>query len=74
MRAIRRSAKEFSDVAVVFPAHPNPVVQETAREILGDCKNIKIISPLDVIDFHNIIARSYLIFFVLELSGVLSSY
>lgn len=61
MRAIRRSAKEFSDVAVVFPAHPNPVVQETAKEILGDCRNIKIISPLDVIDFHNIIARSYLI-------------
>lgn len=61
LRAVRRTAEEFQDIAVVFPAHPNPLVKETAKEILEDSGNIKIISPMDVIDFHNIIARSYLV-------------
>lgn len=59
--AIRRVAEEFKDIAILFPAHPNPVVQTTAKEILGVVDNIKIIPPLDVIDFHNMIARSYLV-------------
>jgi len=61
LRAIRRVAEQFPDIAIVFPAHPNPVVQETAKEILTGSENIKIIPPLDVIDFHNIIARSYMV-------------
>lgn len=61
LRAVRHIAEEFQDIAVVFPAHPNPLVKETAEEILEDSRNIKIISPMDVIDFHNIIARSYLV-------------
>lgn len=61
LKAICHVAEEFPDIAVVFPAHPNPTVQETAKEILSGNENIKIISPMDVIDFHNIIARSYLV-------------
>lgn len=61
LKAIRRTAEQFSDIAIVFPAHPNPVVQKTAKEILSNSGNIKIIPPLDVIDFHNIIARSYMV-------------
>lgn len=61
LRAIRRTAEEFSDIAVIFPVHPNPAVQKTVKEILTDCRNIKIISPMDVIDFHNIVARSYMV-------------
>ena len=61
LRAIRRVADEYSDIAIIFPAHPNPVVQETAKDILSDAENIKIIQPLDVIDFHNIVAHSYMV-------------
>lgn len=39
----------------------NPVVREAANEILGDCDRIRIIEPLDVLDFHNFLAKSYLI-------------
>lgn len=61
LRAIRRVADEYSDIAIIFPAHPNPVVQETAKEILFGADNIRIIQPLDVIDFHNIVAHSYMV-------------
>ena len=39
----------------------NPLVREAAAQELGDCERIHIIEPLDVIDFHNFIARSYMI-------------
>ena len=60
-RAIRRVCHEHSDVKGIYPIHMNPAVREAAREILTGEKNIKIIEPLDVLDFHNFIARSYLI-------------
>lgn len=39
----------------------NPIVRETAREILGDDERIHIIEPMDVLDFHNFLSRSFLI-------------
>ena len=60
-RAIRRVMDEHSDVKAVYPIHMNPVVRETANEILGDDDRIHIIEPLDVIDFHNFQAQSHLI-------------
>lgn len=60
-RAIRRIIDQFDDVKAIYPIHMNPVVRETAQEILGGCERIKIIEPLDVMDFHNFLARSYLI-------------
>lgn len=60
-RAIRRVMDEYSDVKAVYPIHMNPVVRETANEILGDDDRIHIIEPLDVIDFHNFQAQSHLI-------------
>ncbi len=60
-RAIRRVCDENEDIKVIYPIHMNPVVRETAREILGDDKRIHIIEPLDVLDFHNFIAHSYMI-------------
>lgn len=59
--AIRKVAEQFSDIAVLFPAHPNPFVQNTAKKIFVNCNNVKIIPPLGVLDFHNIIAKSYMI-------------
>ncbi|WP_419884270.1 non-hydrolyzing UDP-N-acetylglucosamine 2-epimerase [Peribacillus sp. B-H-3] len=60
-RAVKRILAEQSDVQVVYPVHLNPAVRELAREILGDDSRIHLIDPLDVLDFHNFAARSYLI-------------
>ena len=60
-RAIKRLVEETPDVKVVYPIHMNPVVRDTAREVFGDHERFRIIEPLEVLDFHNILARSYLI-------------
>ena len=60
-RAIRRIMDEHKDVKAIYPIHMNPVVRQTADEELGDCDRIHIIEPLDVLDFHNFLSRSYLI-------------
>ena len=60
-RAIRRIIDEHPDVCAIYPIHMNPVVREAAREELGDCDRIHIIEPLEVLDFHNFLARSYMI-------------
>lgn len=60
-RAIRRLVEEFDDVKAIYPIHMNPAVREAAEQELGGCERIRIIEPLDVVDFHNFLARSYLI-------------
>ena len=60
-KAIRRVMDEHSDVKAVYPIHMNPVVREIANEYLGNDDRIHIIEPLDVLDFHNFLSRSYLI-------------
>lgn len=60
-RAIRRVMDEHPDVKAIYPIHMNPVVRETANTILGNDERIHIIEPLDVLDFHNFMARSFLI-------------
>lgn len=60
-RAIRRIVEEFDDVKVIYPIHLNPVVREIANDELGNLDRVKIIEPLEVIDFHNFMARSYMI-------------
>ena len=60
-RAIRRVCDEHPDVKAIYPIHMNPAVREIASEILGDDERIRMIEPLDVLDFHNFLSRSYLI-------------
>ena len=60
-RAIRRVINEHPDVKAIYPIHMNPVVREAAAQELGDCDRVHIIEPLDVLDFHNFLARSYVI-------------
>ena len=60
-RAIRRIVDENPDVKVIYPIHMNPVVRKAADEELGNDDRIHIIEPLDVLDFHNFLSRSYLI-------------
>ncbi len=60
-RAIRRVMDEHPDVKAIYPIHMNPVVRQAADEELGDCDRIRIIEPLEVLDFHNFLARSFMI-------------
>lgn len=60
-RAIRRVMDEHPDVKAIYPIHMNPVVRNLANEILGGEERIRIIEPLEVLDFHNFLARSYLV-------------
>lgn len=60
-RAIRRVMDEHPDVKAIYPIHMNPVVREIADSILGDDDRIRIIEPLEVLDFHNFLNRSYMI-------------
>lgn len=58
---LKRIACEYKDVEIVYPVHLNPVVQNTAKEVLGSCNNVHLVAPLDVCDMHNLISRSYLV-------------
>lgn len=60
-RAIKRVIEEHSDVKAIYPIHLNPVVRETAKDILNDNDRIHIIEPLEVLDFHNFLNKSYMI-------------
>ena len=60
-RAIKRIIDEKSDIKAIYPIHMNPIVREAAQEILGDMDRIRIIEPLEVLDFHNFLSRSHLI-------------
>lgn len=60
-RAIKRIIDENSDIKAIYPIHMNPAVREAANDILGNTDRIRIIEPLEVLDFHNFLSRSYLI-------------
>ena len=60
-RAVRRIADELDDVKIVYPVHPNPQVREAAGKILSDHPKIKLIEPLDVRDFHNLMGKPVLV-------------
>ncbi len=59
--AIRRITEELEDVKVIYPIHMNPRVRQAAQDVLGDNERIRIIEPLDVLDFHNFMSHSYMI-------------
>ena len=60
-RAIRRVMEEYPDTKAIYPIHMNPRVREAAHTELDGFERLHIIDPLEVIDFHNFMARSYLI-------------
>lgn len=60
-RAVDRITREYDDVRVIYPVHLNPQVKSAAEELLSGNDSVKLTEPLDVIDFHNLISRSFLI-------------
>lgn len=59
--AIKRLALEYKDVRFVYPVHLNPAVRDTVFAVLSDIDNVKLINPIDVLDMHNLLARSCMI-------------
>lgn len=59
--AIKEIVDEFDDVQVVYPVHLNPKVRNVANEVFGDNNKIHLINPLNVVDFHNFMEKSYII-------------
>ena len=60
-RAIRRVMDEHPDVKAIYPIHMNPAVRQTADKYLSGEPRIRIIEPLEVLDFHNFLSRAYLV-------------
>lgn len=60
-RAIKRTIDENPEVKAIYPIHMNPLVRKAAGEIFNGCDRIRMIEPLDVLDFHNFLSRSYLV-------------
>lgn len=60
-RAIKRITDETDDIKVIYPVHLNPAVRKTADDVFAGNERIKLVEPMEVIDFHNFMARSYLI-------------
>ncbi|MGX6969673.1 non-hydrolyzing UDP-N-acetylglucosamine 2-epimerase [Vagococcus bubulae] len=60
-QAVKRVVDTHEDVKVVYPIHMNPSIQTLAKEIFGQTDRVKLIPPMDVVDFHNLLAKSYLI-------------
>lgn len=65
-RAVRQLADAYEDVAILCPVHPNPQVIRTAAPILDGHPRIRRTAPLDVPEFHNLLARCH---FILTDSG-----
>ena len=60
-QGIRRVLDEHPEVRVLYPIHKNPLVRQTAQEVFGDESRLRLIEPLDVLDFHNFMAAADLI-------------
>ena len=60
-QAIKRIIDEFSDIKVIYPIHLNPKVREIANEVFGNSDRIRLIEPLEVLDFHNFLNKSHII-------------
>jgi len=59
--AIRRIVDSFDDVKAIYPIHLNPLVRQIAAEHFAGCERIRLIEPLDAVDFHNFMASAHLI-------------
>ena len=60
-RAVRRVVNEIEDIKVIYPIHLNPAVRKIVDEELSGCDRIRLTEPLDVVDFHNFLARCYMV-------------
>ena len=60
-RAIKRIIEKHDDVKMVYPVHLNPIVRKAAEDVLGVVDRVRLIAPMEVVDFHNLLNHAYLI-------------
>ncbi len=60
-RGIHRVLAEHPEVRVLYPIHKNPQVRKAAEAVFGNESHLRLIEPLDVLDFHNFMAAADLI-------------
>ena len=60
-KAIKEIVQNNEEVEVVYPVHLNPVVQDTAKSILGNMDRVHLIKPLDAMIFQNVMDRAYMV-------------
>jgi len=61
LRRIADFLRRHEDVSMIFPVHPNPVVQEAAQQAFQGVANADLIDPLDYFDFIHLLSRAWLI-------------
>lgn len=59
--ALKEIVLRYDDIEIVYPVHLNPQVKEPVNEILGEVPGVHLIDPLQVLDMHNLLSRSYLV-------------
>lgn len=59
--ALKKIVQKYDDVEIIYPVHLNPQVQGPVREILGGVPRVHLIDPVQVLDMHNLLSRSYLV-------------
>ena len=60
-RAIQAVIDKYDDVKMVYPVHLNPLVQKAAHDVFGDSGRVKLVAPMEVVEFHNLLNHAYLI-------------
>ncbi|CCH28483.1 UDP-N-acetylglucosamine 2-epimerase (non-hydrolyzing) [Actinosynnema sp. NPDC047251] len=61
LHAVRALVDRHPDVRVLLPAHPNPALRATARQVLGGHARIVVGEPLDYPDLVRALRRSALV-------------
>ena len=59
--AVKRISRQYPDVRILYPVHPNPKIRAVAEDMLSDCPAVILCPPLDVVEFHNVLSRCYLV-------------
>ena len=59
--AIKELVQKHPDIVVVYPVHPNPIVKNTAEQILKGLDRIHLVKPLDYMTFINVMKKAYMI-------------
>lgn len=60
-KAMKDVVAKHPDTEIVYPVHLSPTVQKLAHAAFDGVERVHLIDPLDVVDFHNLAARSHFI-------------
>lgn len=53
--------KKNENISIVYPVHLNPVVKETAKNMLGKHERIHLLPPLNTDEMHNLMSRCFMV-------------